>query len=67
MRWVLWFSFFLGVLLGIYFAPPFIALQRVATAVEAKDAVALIERTDFPAVRRSLTKQILASYLKLYW
>ena len=28
MRWVLWISFFLGVLLGIYFASPFIALQR---------------------------------------
>ena len=65
MRWVVWTSFILGVLLGIYFASPFIALQRIATAVQKRDAVALTERTDFPAVRRSLTKQILASYFKL--
>ena len=65
MRWVLWISFFLGLLLGIYFASPFIALHRIATAVETRDAVAVTERIDFPAVRRSLTKQIVATYLKL--
>lgn len=48
-----------------YFASPFIALQRISIAVETRDAVALTERTDFPAVRRSLTKQIVATYLKL--
>jgi hypothetical protein len=30
-----------------------------------RDAVALTERIDFPAVRRSLTKQIVQEYLKL--
>ena len=65
MRWVLWISFFVGVLLGTYFASPFIALRRISIAVETRDAVALTERTDFPAVRRSLTKQIVATYLKL--
>ena len=65
MRWAVWISFFLGLLLGIYFASPFLALQRIATAVETRDAVALTERVDFPALRRSLTKQIVATYLKL--
>ena len=65
MRWVLWISFFLGLLLGIYFASPFIALHRIATAVETRDAVAVTERIDFPALRRSFTKQIVATYLKL--
>ena len=65
MRWALWISFFLGVLLGIYFASPFLALQRIATAVETRDAVAITERIDFPALRRSLTKQIVATYQKL--
>ena len=65
MRWAVWTSILLGVLLAIYVVSPFIALQRIATAVETRDAVEITERTDFPAVRRSLTKQIVAAYLKL--
>jgi hypothetical protein len=42
-----------------------IALQRIASAVESRDAVALTERIDFRALRRSLTKQIVDTYLEL--
>jgi Protein of unknown function (DUF2939) len=65
MRWALWIAVFLCIVLCIYFASPFFALQRIATAVETRDAVAVTERVDFPALRRSLTKQIVATYLKL--
>jgi hypothetical protein len=37
----------------------------MASAVENRDAVALEERVDWPALRRSLTKQVVATYLKL--
>ena len=46
-------------------ASPLIALYDIASAIEDRDAVALTERIDFPAVRRSLTKQIVQEYLKL--
>ena len=65
MRWVLWITVTLFIILGAYFASPLIALQRIASAVESRDAVALTERIDFPSLRRSLTKQIVATYLEL--
>jgi hypothetical protein len=65
MRWAVWITLTLGILLVVYIASPLIALHSIASAVEARDAVALTERIEFPAVRRSLTKQILATYRKL--
>lgn len=65
MRWALWVTVALCILLGVYFVSPLIALQRIASAVETRDAVALTERIEFPSLRRSLTKQIVATYLKL--
>jgi hypothetical protein len=65
IRWGVWVSLTLGVLLSVYLASPLIALQSIARAVETKDAVALTERLDFPALRRSLTKQIVQEYLNL--
>jgi hypothetical protein len=55
----------LSVLLLIYLVSPLIALHSIRSAVQTKDAVALTDRIDFPALRRSLTKQIVAEYLKL--
>jgi hypothetical protein len=65
LRWGLWIVLTLGILLSIYLALSLIALHSIASAVETKDAVALTERIDFPALRRSLTKQIVQEYLKL--
>src|SRR6476659_7178414 len=65
MRWALWITTTLGIALGVYIASPLIALHGIASAVEARDAAALSERLEFPALRRSLTKQIVAEYLKL--
>jgi hypothetical protein len=55
----------LVLLLAIYIASPLVALYRIGSAVEAKDAAALEERTDFPSVRRSFEQQIVATYRKL--
>jgi hypothetical protein len=65
IRWGLWAILTLSILLSVYLASPLIALHRIASAVETKDAGALTERIDFPALRRSLTKQIVQEYLKL--
>jgi hypothetical protein len=65
MRWAVGVIVTLCILLAAYFASPLIAMYRIAAAVEARDAVALTERIEFPAVRRSLTKQIVAAYLTL--
>jgi Concanavalin A-like lectin/glucanases superfamily/Protein of unknown function (DUF2939) len=65
MRWALWITITLIILFGVYLASPLLALHRMASAVEERDAVALTGRIDFRAVRRSLTKQIVATYLEL--
>jgi DUF2939 family protein len=64
-RWVVWVILTLGILLSVYLASPLIALHSIASAVETRDAVALTERIEFPSLRRSLTKQIVAKYLEL--
>jgi hypothetical protein len=65
MRWVLPITIVLLVLLMVYFASPFIALHSIASAVETRDAAALTERVEFPAVRRSLRQQLMATYREL--
>ena len=65
IRWGLLAAGALCVLLVIYLASPLIVLHSIQSAVETKDAVTLTERIDFPALRRSLTKQIVEEYLKL--
>jgi len=65
MRYLFGVVLALCLLLGAYFASPLIALQSIAAAVERRDAVALTERIDFPSVRRSFKKQIVAEYLEL--
>jgi hypothetical protein len=44
---------------------PFIGLLQLASAIQAKDPVALAERVDFKSLRNSLTNQILTTYIKL--
>jgi Protein of unknown function (DUF2939) len=44
---------------------PFIELNRLATAVEARDVAALKKQVDFRALRASLTSQIVATHLRL--
>jgi hypothetical protein len=65
MRWALSITAVLVVLLGFYIASPLLALHSIGAAVEIKDAAALAERIEFPAVRRALIRQIMATYRQL--
>ena len=65
MRWGLWTTVVLIVLLVAYFAWPLVGFYSLASAVESRNAAAFAERVDFPSLRRSLSQQVIAEYLKL--
>jgi uncharacterized membrane protein (GlpM family) len=65
MRWGLWTTVVLIFLLVAYFAWPLIGFYSLASAVESRNAAALAERVDFPSLRRSISQQVIAEYLKL--
>src|SRR5713101_2865443 len=48
-----------------YAAGPVLAVYRLVDAVQARDVAALTERVDFPALRASLTAQIVRTYLRI--
>jgi hypothetical protein len=48
-----------------YAAGPFLAVYRLVDTVQARDVAALTERVDFPALRASLTAQIVRTYLRI--
>jgi hypothetical protein len=48
---------------AIYFFSPYVALYRLAQAIDAKDVAAIEQRVNFPAVRISLAKQLIPAYL----
>jgi Protein of unknown function (DUF2939) len=65
MRWSLRIAAILAVLLVAYAVWPVVGFYRIASAIEARDAAALSKRVDFHALRKNLTKQIVATYLEL--
>src|SRR5262245_57812574 len=65
MRRGLWITAALMLLIATFFIWPLVGFYRIASAVEAKDATALAERVEFSLLRRSLTQQVIAEYLKL--
>ena len=65
MRWTLWIAVVLVVVLSAYAIWPVVGFYRIAAAVEFRDAAALTQRVDFPSLRKSLTKQLIATYLEL--
>jgi DUF2939 family protein len=65
MRWTLRAGTVIAVLWLGYVAWPLWAVHDLAEALQRRDAVALEERVNFPAVRRSLTEQVVTSYLQL--
>ena len=65
MRRGLWITVVLALLLGAYMSWPLVGFYGIASAVEAMDARAFAERVEFPSLRRSLTQQVIAEYLKL--
>jgi len=65
IRWGRWIAVVLILLVAAFFIWPLIGFYRIASAVEAKNATALAERVEFSLLRRSLTQQVIAEYLKL--
>jgi hypothetical protein len=48
-----------------YAAWPFFAVYELVGAVQSRDVAAVNERVDFPALRRSLTAQLVRTYLRI--
>ena len=65
MRWLVWSAAFVVLVIVAYFVWPLVELQRIASAIETKDATALSRLVDFHGLRKSLTTQIITTYLKV--
>lgn len=65
MRWTPRIVALLAVLLAGYTAWPFIDLYRLGRAVESADTATLERRVEMNAVRPSIARQVLDSYLRL--
>jgi hypothetical protein len=64
MRWFLGIVAAAVIFLLIYLGSAASSLSRLAAAVRAGDGAAVLERTDLPALNRSLTDQIVRAYLE---
>ena len=65
MRWTIGIGTSLLILWLAYAVWPFFTVYRLADAVQARNVAAVSELVDFPALRRSLTAQIVRTYLRL--
>ena len=64
MRWLLRSLVVLAFAWVVFILSPYVALYRLAKAVQAKDIAAITERVNFSAVRISLSRQIASAYAK---
>jgi Protein of unknown function (DUF2939) len=64
MKFLLAFLLSVLLLLG-YWAWPFFGLRALSADLQARNAAALSEQVDFELLRRSLTGQIIATYLRI--
>jgi len=62
MRAVRWLAFLCFFLLLIYAASPYFSFWRFTAALRSGDSAALSSRMDFPAIRASLKKQLVARF-----
>lgn len=60
-RWLLFVCLFL---LLVYGASPYFSFWRFTTALRSGDSTALSSRMDFPAIRASLKKQLVARFAR---
>jgi Protein of unknown function (DUF2939) len=65
MRWTIGIGTSLLALWLAYAVWPLFTVYRLASAVQSRDVAAISELVDFPALRRSLTVQIVRTYLRL--
>src|SRR5437588_9603627 len=62
MRRIRWLVIICVVLLLVYAASPYVAFWRFTVALRSSDTAAIAARVDFPAVRESLKKQLIARF-----
>ena len=65
MRWTIGISAGLLALWLAYAVWPFFGVYRLVSAVQSRDVAAVNELVDFPALRGSLTAQIVRTYLRM--
>ena len=65
MRTTIWISAVLLAVWLAYAASPFFAVYDLLRIVQERNLAELPARVDFPAVRRSLTPQIVRTYLRI--
>jgi hypothetical protein len=64
MRLVRWVALGCIVLLLLYCAAPYFSFWRFTVALRSGDSAAISSRIDFPAVRASLKKQLIARFAR---
>jgi Protein of unknown function (DUF2939) len=62
MKAIRWIGLICLLVLLVYGASPYFSFWRFAAAVQAGDSAAISSRVDFPAVRASLKKQLVARF-----
>src|SRR4030095_637087 len=62
MRLIRWLITFCIVVLLTYGASPYFSFWRFTAAVQSRNAAAINARVDFPAVRASLKRQLVARF-----
>jgi len=62
MRLVRWIAVICVVLLLLYGVSPYFSFWRFTVALRAGDSAAVSARVDFPAIRASLKKQLVARF-----
>ena len=62
MKFIRWVVIICVVVLLVYGASPYFSFWRFAAAVQSRDAAAISARVDFPAVRASLKRQLVARF-----
>jgi DUF2939 family protein len=64
MRITRWLALLCVVLLLLYGISPYFSFWRFTVAIRSRDAAAISSRADFPAVRASLKRQLVARFAK---
>jgi hypothetical protein len=65
MRWTVRIVVVFVVLWAAYYVWPYVGVRSLVQAVRKHDVAAVNERVNFPALRQSLTTQIIATYLRV--
>ena len=64
MKFIRWVVIICVVVLLVYGASPYFSFWRFTAAVQSRDAAAISAGVDFPAVRSSLKKQLVARFAR---